>query len=221
MLLKQAGKEEVEIDVLPESLSDGDTIIYVYGIDETKTRKISATVEYRLGNEIVDTVLFEETVSFASDEYMVRLSGDFDREYSGYKSEGIYVGNEKVEQMPESVHNGICVVFQYLLDEGQTKELTASLEFWHGGNKAASGSLTSTVHVLHDDMIGTGKVDVSAYETDGWKFESVLVTNADGSNAEYAELLEAVPDGSVVAIRYAKAEIKITVKYMDADGNDK
>lgn len=48
-----------------------------------------------------------------------------------------------------------------------------------------------------------------------------MITNADGKSTEYAELQETVPDGSVVAIRYAKAEIKITVKYIDADGNDK
>ena len=217
MLLRQKDGTETEIESLPESLSDGDTIVYVYDMDETKTRTISAVVEYRLGNDITDSEVFEKTVLYASDENMVEVSGDYGRVYNGYKFDGIYVGSEKKDRLPEAVPNGTHIVFQYLLDSEQTKKLSADIEYWHGERKTAYGTLSSTVHVLHDDMIGTGKVDVSVYETDGWKFKSVSVTDADGNTVEYAELPGSVPDGSTVKIQYTKAEVKITVKYIDQD----
>ena len=78
-----------------------------------------------------------------------------------------------MESLPATVNSGDAVIYNYIVDEGQTKDLAATVDY-RLGEEIQTGDhidLKATVQVLQPDTLGTDGVTAKTYE--GWKLSSI------------------------------------------------
>ena len=115
------GQEQGE-DVIAAGCVDVDhtqahTVVVTAEIDESQTKDLKATVDYKLGDEVqvndhkdltaTVQILEPDTLSTAGVETKV---------YTGWKLANITINGEEVESLPETVNNGDAVVYNYIRD---------------------------------------------------------------------------------------------------------
>ena len=119
-----------EVESLPATVNNGDAVIYNYIVDEGQTKDLAATVDYRLGEEIQtgDHIDLNATVQVLQPDTL-STSGVTANTYRGWKLSSITINGEEVESLPAAVNNGDAVIYNYIVDEGQTKDLAATVDY--------------------------------------------------------------------------------------------
>ncbi|MCB7337829.1 hypothetical protein LI010_27755, partial [Enterocloster aldenensis] len=186
------------VESLPATVNNGDAVIYNYIVDEGQTKDLAATVDYKLGatTQTGDHIDLNATVQVLQPDTL-STDGVTAKTYKGWKLVKITINGKKVESLPGLVNNGDKVVYWYLVDEGQTKDLAATVDY-RLGEEIQTGDhidLKATVQVLQPDTLGTSGVTTKTYK--GWKLSSITI------NGEVVESLPAtVNNGDAVIYNY-------------------
>ncbi|NSJ52757.1 hypothetical protein G5B36_29495, partial [Enterocloster aldensis] len=164
------------VESLPATVNNGDAVIYNYIVDEGQTKDLAATVDYRLGEEIQtgDHIDLNATVQVLQPDTL-STSGVTTKTYEGWKLSSITINGEEVESLPATVNNGDAVIYNYIVDEGQTKDLAATVDY-KLGEELQTGDhidLKATVQVLQPDTLSTSGVTTKTYK--GWKLSSITI----------------------------------------------
>ena len=199
---------------------DGDvTITATYVVDDSQTKDLAATVDYSYGGTVdserhVDLtatvqVLQPDTLSTAAAPAKAK---------DGYKLDSITVNGTAIEgtTIPETVNNGDKVVYVYVVDDSQTKDLAATVDYSYGGTVDSERhvDLTATVQVLQPDTLSTAAAPAKA--KDGYKLDSITV---NGTAIEGTTIPETVNNGDKVVYVYVRDSFPYTVNYVDESGN--
>ena len=102
------------------------------------------------------------------------------------------------------MNNGDAVVYNYIVDDEQTKELKATVDYKLGDDVQTEDhiDLKATVQVLQPDTLSTAGVEAKTYT--GWKLDNITI------NGEKVESLPAtVNNGDVVVYNYV-ADLSVT-----------
>ena len=209
----------IEGTTIPETVNNGDKVVYVYVVDDSQTKDLAATVDYSYGGTVdaerhVDLtatvqVLQPDTLSTAAAPAKAK---------DGYKLDSITVNGTAIEgtTIPETVNNGDKVVYVYVVDDSQTKDLAATVDYSYGGTVDAERhvDLTATVQVLQPDTLSTAAAPAKA--KDGYKLDSITV---NGTAIEGTTIPETVNNGDKVVYVYVRDSFPYTVNYVDESGN--
>ena len=197
------------VESLPATVNSGDAVIYNYIVDEGQTKDLAATVDYRLGEEIQtgDHIDLNATVQVLQPDTL-STDGVTAKTYKGWKLSSITINGEEVESLPATVNSGDAVIYNYIVDEGQTKDLAATVDY-RLGEEIQTGDhidLNATVQVLQPDTLSTDGVTAKTYK--GWKLSSITI------NGEEVESLPAtVNNGDAVVYNYEKETYDYIVEY--------
>ena len=207
-----------EVDSLPATVNNGDAVVYNYVVDESATKNLSATVDYKLGDEVqeADHVDLTATVQVLEPDTLSTESV-VAKTYTGWKLDNITINGEEVDSLPATVNNGDAVVYNYVVDESATKNLSATVDYKLGDEvqEADHVDLTATVQVLEPDTLSTESVVAKTYT--GWKLDSITI------NGEEVDSLPAtVNNGDAVVYNYvvdesATKNLSATVDYKLGD----
>ena len=112
--------------------------------------------------------------------------------------------------------NGDKVVYVYVVDEGQTKDLAATVDYSYGGTVDAERhvDLKATVQLLQPDTLSTAEAPAKA--KDGYRLDSITV---NGTAIEGTTIPETVSNGDKVVYVYVRDSFPYTVNYVDENGN--
>ena len=190
-------------------MNNGDAVIYNYIVDEGQTKDLAATVDYKLGEEIqgIDHVDLKSTVQVLQPDTL-STEGVTAKTYVGWKLESITINGEVVESLPGTVNNGDAVIYNYIVDEGQTKDLAATVDYKLGENVQDSDhiDLAETVQVLQPDTLSTVGISEKSYT--GWKLDTITI------NGEVVENLPLrVNNGDAIVYNYDKETYDYIVEY--------
>ena len=207
---------------LPDKVNNGDKIIYHYLPDEEQTKELKATVDYVLGDEVQteDHKDLTATVQILQPDTL-STQGVEAKEYKGWKLEKITINDKIVQNLPATVNNGDAVRYHYIIDEDQTKELKATVDYVLGNEVQTKDhkDLIATVQILEPDILSTEDVETKQYK--GWLLEKITI-NGD----QISELPQTVNDGDAVVYHYTEDEnednvpdkYQVTVRYEAVDG---
>ena len=207
---------------LPDKVNNGDKIIYHYLPDEEQTKELKATVDYVLGDEVQteDHKDLTATVQILQPDTL-STQGVEAKEYKGWKLEKITINDKIVQNLPATVNNGDAVRYHYIIDEDQTKELKATVDYVLGNEVQTKDhkDLIATVQILEPDILSTEDVETKQYK--GWLLEKITI-NGD----QISELPQTVNDGDAVVYHYTEDEnednvpdkYQVTVRYEAVNG---
>ena len=207
---------------LPDKVNNGDKIIYHYLPDEEQTKELKATVDYVLGGEVQteDHKDLTATVQILQPDTL-STQGVEAKEYKGWKLEKITINDKIVQNLPATVNNGDAVRYHYIIDEDQTKELKATVDYVLGNEVQIKDhkDLIATVQILEPDILSTEDVETKQYK--GWLLEKITI-NGD----QISELPQTVNDGDAVVYHYTEDEnednvpdkYQVTVRYEAVNG---
>ena len=194
---------------LPATVSDGDTIYVIYVKDESQTKDLKATVDYKLGDEVqeadhidlTDTVHVLEPDTLSTEDVVANT-------YTGWKLDRITINDVVVDSLPATVNNGDTVVYNYVKDDSQTKTLSYTVEYRvDNAEGELLGSETVTVDIWVNDTTYT-VISVPEKTFSGYKV-------ADSGSTE---LPATVSDGDTIYVIYVKDDsqtktLSYTVEY--------
>ena len=105
------------------------SLIHIFP-DEEQTKELKATVDYVLGDEVQteDHKDLTATVQILQPDTL-STQGVEAKEYKGWKLEKITINDKIVQNLPATVNNGDAVRYHYIIDEDQTKELKATVDY--------------------------------------------------------------------------------------------
>ena len=104
-----------EVESLPETVNNGDKIVYHYVVDEEAIKNLKATVDYKLGDEVqtADHKELTATVQVLEPDTL-STEGVEAKKYEGWKLDRITINDKEVESLPETVNNGDEIVYHYV-----------------------------------------------------------------------------------------------------------
>ena len=198
-------KENQPNNLIVDVNAESNTKTVYYVIDENQQNALSATVDYILGDEEqeADHMDLSANVQVLA-EQVVPTTGVTEKTYTGWKLEGIYVNNEKVESLPAGVADDSAIEYRYVIDENQQNALSATVDYILGDEEQEADhmDLSANVQVLAEQVVPTTGVTEKTYT--GWKLEGIYVNN------EKVESLPAgVADDSAIEYRYVIDENQI------------
>ena len=172
------------------------TIHVVYVVDDGQTKNLSATVDYKLGNAVQadDHIDLSDTVQVLQPDTL-STAGVTAKTYTGWKLDSITINGTKVESLPATVNNGDAVVYNYVVDDGQTKELSYTVEYYKDGVKVEEDTqtVTQTVQVLQPDTLTVNKSAINTSD----KYEGyTLDSTATGT------IPATIENGGVIKVYY-------------------
>ena len=110
----------------------------------------------------------------------------------------------------------VTITATYVVDEGQTKDLAATVDYSYGGTVDAERhvDLKATVQLLQPDTLSTAEAPAKA--KDGYRLDSITV---NGTAIEGTTIPETVSNGDKVVYVYVRDSFPYTVNYVDENGN--
>ena len=199
-----------KLSEIPENASgqtpaDNFVVEYVYIIDESQKRTLSASVQYSLGGNIqgADTVTLQKTVQILSKDNIISTDKVSAKKYNGWELDYITVDGEKVDKIPASVSDGSTIVYHYK----------------KAGTPSVKKVRITVKHVDEDgreiaDTETTEAVSGSSYETHAGTFEGYDFVSDSGNTAGIAD------SDIIVTYVYRLQDAMVTVKYVDEDGKE-
>lgn len=164
------------VSSLPETVNDGDTIIYHYVIDENQKHTISARVRYVLGNDeqYSDEWSAVQEVQVLSNE--IDTSADFggkqfEKSYDGCKLSKIVIANadgtrKEITLLPKTLQAGSSVIYYYVVDDGLMETLSMTVKY-------SLEDLNGQIHIQDDDTF-VYRQEVKVTESDGYLKNVIL-----------------------------------------------
>lgn len=187
------------------SSSEENVIKVYYVTDENQTKELSYTVEYYKDGKKVenDTQVVKQTKQvLESDTLTVKKSEiNVTNKYVGYKFE-----KTNPETIPGEINNGGIIKVYYILDDGQTKTLTYTVNYYKDGNlvKEDTETIYETKQVLESDTLTVKSEEINIKDKYvGYKF---VKTNP--------ELIpEVIKNKGVIDVYYEKDTFTYEVRY--------
>ena len=193
-----------------EHVTENIEVVVTTEIDDSQTKDLSYTVEYYKDGEKVDTdtqtvtktVQVLEPNTLTVDKNKINTTN----KYYGYKLE-----KTEPAPIPESIEDKGTIKVYYVKDEGKTKDLSYTVEYYKDGVKvdADTQTETKTVQVLEPDTLTVDKSKINTTDKYyGYKLEKT----------EPAPIPESIEDKGTIKVYYVKDDgqtqpTKYTVRY--------
>ena len=197
--------EKTNPETIPDSIEDKGVIKVYYVFDKTQTKELSYTVEYYKNGKKVENDTQVETVTVhVLEPNTLQVNQDkinTENKYVGYKLE-----KTNPETIPSEINNGGIIKVYYILDDGQTKTLTYTVNYYKDGNlvKEDTETIYETKQVLESDTLTVKSKDINIKDKYvGYKF---VKTNP--------ELIpEVIENKGVIDVYYEKDTFTYEVRY--------
>lgn len=187
------------------SSSEENVIKVYYVTDENQTKELSYTVEYYKDGKKVenDTQVVKQTKQvLESDTLTVKKSEiNVTNKYVGYKLE-----KTSPETIPGEINNGGIIKVYYILDDGQTKTLTYTVNYYKDDNlvKEDTETIYETKQVLESDTLTVKSEEINIKDKYvGYKF---VKTNPK-------LIPEVIENKGVIDVYYEKDTFTYEVRY--------
>ena len=197
--------EKTNPETIPNSINDKGVIKVYYVFDKTQTKELSYTVEYyKNGKKVENDTQVEVATVHVLEPNTLQVNQDkinTENKYVGYKLE-----KTNPETIPSEINNGGIIKVYYILDDGQTKTLTYTVNYYKDGNlvKEDTETIYETKQVLESDTltVKSEKINIKDKYV-GYKF---VKTNP--------ELIpEVIENKGVIDVYYEKDTFTYEVRY--------
>lgn len=194
------------VENLPLTIKTKGNVINVYYVtDETQTKELSYTVEYyKNGKKVENDTQVEVVTVHVLQPNTLQVNQDkinTENKYVGYKLE-----KTSPETIPSEINNGGIIKVYYILDDGQTKTLTYTVNYYKDGNlvKEDTETIYETKQVLESDTLTVKSEEINIKDKYvGYKF---VKTNP--------ELIpEVIENKGVIDVYYEKDTFTYEVRY--------
>lgn len=191
---------------LPLTIGVENNIINVYYVtDNTQTKELSYTVEYyKNGKKVENDTQVEVVTVHVLQPNTLQVNQDkinTENKYVGYKLE-----KTSPETIPGEINNGGIIKVYYILDDGQTKTLTYTVNYYKDDNlvKEDTETIYETKQVLESDTLTVKSEEINIKDKYvGYKF---VKTNP--------ELIpEVIKNKGVIDVYYEKDTFTYEVRY--------
>ena len=184
--------------------SANNVIRIYYVIDENQTKDLSYIVEYYKDGVLVsdDTQIESETVQILDDDILNvdKSKINLVDKYYGYKLDA------ENTVVPDEVTTGSVIKVYYVTDDGNTKNLSYTVEYYKDNVLIQTDTdiVTTTVQVLKPDTLNVDKAAINMVDKYvGYKFEKVEPTN----------IPDTVTDGTVIKVYYVRDTFEYSMEY--------
>ena len=197
--------EKTNPETIPNSINDKGVIKVYYVFDESQTKELSYTVEYyKNGKKVENDTQVEVAKVHILGPNTLQVNQDkinTENKYVGYKLE-----KTNPETIPSEINNGGIIKVYYILDDGQTKTLTYTVNYYKDGNlvKEDTETIYETKQVLESDILTVKSEEINIKDKYvGYKF---VKTNP--------ELIpEVIENKGVIDVYYEKDTFTYEVRY--------
>ena len=197
--------EKTNPETIPNSINDKGVIKVYYVFDENQTKELSYTVEYyKNGKKVENDTQVEVATVHVLEPNTLQVNQDkinTENKYVGYKLE-----KTNPETIPSEINNGGIIKVYYILDDGQTKTLTYTVNYYKDGNlvKEDTETIYETKQVLESDTLTVKSEEINIKDKYvGYKF---VKTNP--------ELIpEVIENKGVIDVYYEKDTFTYEVRY--------
>ena len=197
--------EKTNPETIPNSINDKGVIKVYYVFDESQTKELSYTVEYyKNGKKVENDTQVEVAKVHVLEPNTLQVNQDkinTENKYVGYKLE-----KTNPETIPSEINNGGIIKVYYILDDGQTKTLTYTVNYYKDGNlvKEDTETIYETKQVLESDTLTVKFEEINIKDKYvGYKF---VKTNP--------ELIpEVIENKGVIDVYYEKDTFTYEVRY--------
>ena len=197
--------EKTNPETIPNSINDKGVIKVYYVFDENQTKELSYTVEYyKNGKKVENDTQVEVATVHVLEPNTLQVNQDkinTENKYVGYKLE-----KTNPETIPSEINNGGIIKVYYILDDGQTKTLTYTVNYYKDGNlvKEDTETIYETKQVLESDTLTVKSKEINIKDKYvGYKF---VKTNP--------ELIpEVIENKGVIDVYYEKDTFTYEVRY--------
>ena len=197
--------EKTNPETIPNSINDKGVIKVYYVFDESQTKELSYTVEYyKNGKKVENDTQVEVVTVHVLQPNTLQVNQDkinTENKYVGYKLE-----KTNPETIPSEINNGGIIKVYYILDDGQTKTLTYTVNYYKDGNlvKEDTETIYETKQVLESDTLTVKSEEINIKDKYvGYKF---VKTNP--------ELIpEVIENKGVIDVYYEKDTFTYEVRY--------
>ena len=197
--------EKTNPETIPNSINDKGVIKVYYVFDENQTKELSYTVEYyKNGKKVENDTEVEVATVHVLEPNTLQVNQDkinTENKYVGYKLE-----KTNPETIPSEINNGGIIKVYYILDDGQTKTLTYTVNYYKDGNlvKEDTETIYETKQVLESDTLTVKSEEINIKDKYvGYKF---VKTNP--------ELIpEVIENKGVIDVYYEKDTFTYEVRY--------
>ena len=187
------------------SSSEENVIKVYYVFDENQTKELSYTVEYyKNGKKVENDTQVEVVTVHVLEPNTLQVNQDkinTENKYVGYKLE-----KTNPETIPSEINNGGIIKVYYILDDGQTKTLTYTVNYYKDDNlvKEDTETIYETKQVLESDTLTVKSEEINIKDKYvGYKF---VKTNP--------ELIpEVIENKGVIDVYYEKDTFTYEVRY--------
>ena len=197
--------EKTNPETIPNSINDKGVIKVYYVFDESQIKELSYTVEYyKNGKKVENDTQVEVVTVHVLQPNTLQVNQDkinTENKYVGYKLE-----KTSPETIPGEINNGGIIKVYYILDDGQTKTLTYTVNYYKDGNlvKEDTETIYETKQVLESDTLTVKSEEINIKDKYvGYKF---VKTNP--------ELIpEVIKNKGVIDVYYEKDTFTYEVRY--------
>lgn len=197
--------EKTNPETIPNSINDKGVIKVYYVFDESQTKELSYTVEYyKNGKKVANDTQVEVATVHVLEPNTLQVNQDkinIENKYVGYKLE-----KTNPETIPSEINNGGIIKVYYILDDGQTKTLTYTVNYYKDGNlvKEDTETIYETKQVLESNTLTVKSEEINIKDKYvGYKF---VKTNP--------ELIpEVIKNKGVIDVYYEKDTFTYEVRY--------
>jgi len=197
--------EKTNPETIPNSINDKGVIKVYYVFDESQTKELSYTVEYyKNGKKVENDTQVEVVTVHVLQPNTLQVNQDkinTENKYVGYKLE-----KTSPETIPGEINNGGIIKVYYILDDGQTKTLTYTVNYYKDDNlvKEDTETIYETKQVLESDTLTVKSEEINIKDKYvGYKF---VKTNP--------ELIpEVIENKGVIDVYYEKDTFTYEVRY--------
>ena len=155
-------------------------------------------MDYVLGSTVQDKDHKDLTATVqVLESSILSTAGVEEKSYTGWKLKEIQINGKKVDELPATVSDKSAIVYYYEIDDEQTKNLKATVDYVLGSTVQDKDhkDLTATVQVLEPSTLSTAGVEEKSYT--GWKLKEIQI---NGKKVD--ELPATVSDKSAIVYYY-------------------
>jgi len=197
--------EKTNPETIPNYINDKGVIKVYYVFDESQTKELSYTVEYyKNGKKVENDTQVEVVTVHVLQPNTLQVNQDkinTENKYVGYKLE-----KTSPETIPGEINNGGIIKVYYILDDGQTKTLTYTVNYYKDDNlvKEDTETIYETKQVLESDTLTVKSEEINIKDKYvGYKF---VKTNPK-------LIPEVIENKGVIDVYYEKDTFTYEVRY--------
>jgi len=181
-------------------LAEDFTVTYVYAIDDSNTKTLSATVRYSLAGRLQDEdeETITKTVQVLSKETALSTDSIHEKSYEGWILDYITINDEeRFNTLPETVEDKDVVIFVY-------KKASASVTVLYQDEEGREIKAAKTLTGKYGDSYNIDTDEIEGYD---------LVSDSGNTAGE-------MKGNITVVYTYRLKDMSVAVKYVDEDGKE-